>query len=260
MKKIFGFASGLAIVLLILWPFAVAFAVPSDITTMTANPSNTTIVLTWTKASSSNNTLIRYRTDTFPANTSDGIQVYFNTASQVTVGANVTSDNHSSGGDNLTALSAGQAYYFSAWGESGGTYSVNPMHLVMSTLAIAIPSGAQDQPFNTLPVPTVPTQMNQNPDAGGFQLEPFTSIVKWFNDSPGGLGMPENYAWEGIAILGIVTGGFATYTKIRNWFVAYAVVFVLTFAGIGLHLVQGWLLGVEIVIGMGVWAIEHYLQ
>ena len=51
-----------------------------------------------------------------------------------------------------------------------------------------------------------------------------------------------------------------TYTKVRNFFVAYAVVFVLTLFGVNLHLVQGWLFAVEIVIGLGVWAVDHYLQ
>lgn len=227
---------------------------------MTANPSNTSMVLTWTKASSSNNTLIQYRTDTFPAdNRTNGIQVYFSTGFQVTVGANVTSDTHVAG-DNVTALSAGQVYYFAAWGEVSGNYSTTPFHLVMSTLAVAIPNGGTTSPQNTLPVPSVPTSMNQSPTTGGFQLEPFTSIVNWFNNGPGGFGMPNEYAWESIAILGIVVSGFATYTKIRNWFVAFAVVFILTFFAAGIHLVQWWLWAIEIVIGAGVWAVEHYLQ
>lgn len=257
--KVFRVLATLVILGLVLIPFVVAWAVPADITTMTANPSNTSMILTWVKASSSNNTLIRYRTDTFPANTADGIQVYFSTKEQVTVGANQTSDTHVAG-DNISALTPGQAYYFSAWGESAGVYSGTPFHLVMSTLAVAIPNGGADQPVNTLPVPTLPSSMNQTPNPGAFNLEPFTSIVSWFNSSPGGVGMPNQYAWESIAIVGLVGTGFLTYTKIRNFFVAYAIVFVLTLFAIGLHLVQGWLLGIEIVVGMGVWGIEHYLQ
>ena len=259
MKKLYRVLIVLGVFILSVMPLSVAFAAPGNITDMTANPSNTSMVLTWIRASTSTRTLIRYRTDTFPANTADGTQVYFNSSFQVTVGANVTSDLHVVG-DNLTALTPGQVYYFSAWGEDAGVYSVTPYHLVMSTLAVAIPSGARDQPINTLPVVPVPPGMNQDPDPGGFKLEPLTSIVNYFLTAPGGLGMPTTYAWESIAILGIVGGGFATYTRIRNFFVAYAVVFLLTFFAIGIHLVQGWLLGIEIVIGGGVWAVEHYLQ
>ena len=265
MKKILGIVGTLIIGTLVILPIAVAFAVVSDITDMTANPSNTSIILTWVKVSGSTNTLIRYRTDTFPTDNTDGVQAYFGPRFQVTVGANVTVElsdtpEHVDVGDNITPLTPGQAYFFSAWAEDSGDYSATPFHLVMSTLAVPIPSGAQDQPQNTLPVPTLPTNINQAPNPGSFQLEPFTSIVNWFNSSPGGLGMPNEYAWESLAILGIVGGGFLTYTKIRNFFVAYAVIFVLTLFGIGLHLVQGWLLGIEIVIGLGVWGIEHYLQ
>ena len=259
MKKCLGLAGTLAVFVLILVPCGIVYAAPSDIGTVMANPSSTSIVLTWIKAGGSNNTLVRYRTDTFPANTADGIQAYFSTASHVTVGANVTGDTHAAG-DNVSALTAGQAYYFSVWGESAGSYSPTPFHLVMSTLAVPIASGATDQPANTLPVPTLPAVINQTPATGAFQLEPFTSIVNWFNNAPGGFGMPNAYAWESLVLLGVVGAGFATYTKVRNFFVAYAVVFVLTLFGIGAHLVQGWLLGVEIAVGAGVWGIEHYLQ
>jgi hypothetical protein len=259
MKKILAVLATIGILVLILLPFTSALAVLSDITDVTANPSNTSIILTWIKVTGSTNTLIMYRTDAFPTDNTDGTQAYFGTKFQATVGNNTTGE-HIDAGDNITALTPGQAYYFSVWGEDSGEYSATPFHIVMSTLAVAIPSGAQDQPANTLPIPTLPTGMNQDPNVGAFQLEPFTSIIAWFNNSPGGLGMPVDNAWESIAIVGIVGSGFMTYTKIRNFFVAYAVIFLVTFFCVGLHLVQGWLLGIEIVIGMGVWAVEHYLQ
>lgn len=260
MKKITRVLATIGILILTVLPFVVVFAAPvGDISDMTANPSNTSMILTWVKASPSTRTLIRYRTDTFSANISDGTQVYFSTGSQVTMGANVTTELHVSG-DNVDALAPGQVFYITAWGEVSGNYSVTPFHLVMSTLATTIGSGAATQPHNTLPTPPVPSSMNQTPDTSAFNLEPFTSIVNWFNNGPGGLGMPNAYAWESIAIVGLVGTGFLTYTKIRNFFVAYAVVFLLTLFAIGLHLVQGWLFGIEIVIGAGVWGIEHYLQ
>jgi hypothetical protein len=102
--------------------------------------------------------------------------------------------------------------------------------------------------------------MTQNPDRTGWNLAPFDGVISYFNNADGGLGMPINNAWETLAILGIVGSGFGTYTKVRNFFVAYAVVFILTLFAVQLTLVQGWLLGVELVIGAGVWAVDHYYQ
>ncbi len=72
--------------------------------------------------------------------------------------------------------------------------------------------------------------------------------------------MPLNNLWETLAIFGIVISGSVTYMKIKNFYVAYFVVLFATGVFVGLHLVQGYLVGVEIVVGVGVWGIERYLQ
>lgn len=230
-------------ILAVLLSVTVVLAV-GDISDLVGNPTNTSIILTWVRASSANTTVIQYRTDTYPTTPNDGTNTYNGTGFQCTV----------------SGLVAGQIYYFSAWGQSGGTYSTTVAHLAMSTLATSILSGNTSGNKVTLPTPTVSANMNQNPDSSSFNLEPFTSIISYFNTGTGGLGMPVNNVWEVIFVGFVVVGGVATYTKIRNFFVAFSVVFVLTIFGVGLHLMQGWLVGVEIFIGMGVWAIERYLQ
>lgn len=242
MKKIIiGIILGLLSLCIVLPVLADAVG---NITLMTANPSDTSIVLTWVKPTGANTTVIRYRTDTYPTLPTDGASAYNGTSFQCTV----------------SDLTAGQVYYFSAWGQHSDNYSETAYNLAMSTLAVAIPSGAEDNTTVSLPTPTISANMAQDPDVSGFNLEPFTSIIAYFNESEGGLGMPENNLWETLAIFGIVGSGILVYTRIRNFFVAFAVVFVATIICVGLHLVQGWLVGVEIIIAGGVWAIEKYMQ
>ena len=68
------------------------------------------ISLSWTKGTGAEKTMIRYRTDTYPTNPTDGTQGYFDTGSIGTV----------------NSLSSGQIYYFRAWSYctlSPGNYS-----------------------------------------------------------------------------------------------------------------------------------------
>jgi hypothetical protein len=129
-----------------------------------------------------------------------------------------------------------------------------------STLAAALPSGSATTSVNPFPIPTLPASASQAPDESSFNLEPFTSIIKFFNDSPGGFGMPLSNTWGFLAILGIVGAGVMTYIAIKNFFVAYIVVLMLTCLGVGLHLTQLWLVGIEVLIGLGIWAVERYAQ
>ncbi len=203
-------------------------------------PSNTSIILTWQKASASTNTIIRYRTDTYPSSTTDGTSVYSGTAYQCTA----------------SGLTAGQVYYFRAWGYANPTSSTTS-DLAMSTLLYAPSTGAEDTPSNITPNPSIPAVANQAPDISGLNLEPFTSMIKHFNT---GLGMPIENTWQLLAMLGLVVAGIGTYIKIKNFFVAYFVVFLLTVVFVGLNLAQGYLVILELIVGAGVWAIERYMQ
>jgi hypothetical protein len=209
---------------------------------LVGNPSKTSIILTWKKASGSTHTIIRYRTDYYPSSVTDGLSAYDGTSFQCTI----------------TGLTPGQVYYFSAWGYANPTSSTVG-HLAMSTTGESIPSGGTSIPTSSFPsLPTLPTTINQAPDTSGFNLEPFTSIIGYFTVN--GLGMPVGNAWETLIIFGIVLAGLGTYVKTRQFFVAFAVVFLLSGAGWGLHLVQGYLVLFELIIGAGVWAIERAQQ
>jgi hypothetical protein len=237
---------GLTLAVIALLCFAIpVLAAVGDISYLTTNPSNTSINLTWVKASGSTNTIVRYSTSSFPADYSSGTSGYSGTGSEVTI----------------SSLTSGTTYFFALWGFDGGsTYSTNPIQRAVTTLAEALPSGALTTTVALSIVPTAPANLNQAPDESSFNLEPFTSILKYFNEGEGGFGMPSANAWEFWWILGIVGGGIITYLKIKNFFVAYFVVFAITLLGVGLDLVQAWLIVLEITVGMGVWAIERYAQ
>lgn len=244
MKRIRYLSLPVAIVIL-LCISTIALAVVGDVTHFKGNPTDVSVILTWVKASGSTNTVVQYKTSGFPTTYSDGTNAYNGVNSEVT----------------LSSLTSGTTYYFAAWGWDGAaTYSTNAAEYAVTTLAAELPSGGPYPTPTAPPTPTASANLNQTPSTTGFNLEPFTSIITFFNSSTGGFGMPIENAWEFLAILGIIGSGVLTYLKIKNFFVAYFVMFAATFLGVGLHLVQGYLIGVEIIIGMGVWAIERYAQ
>ncbi len=207
-------------------------------------PSSTSIILTWKRATGSTNTIIRYRTDTYPTTPADGTSAYSGTGYQCTV----------------SGLTPGQVYYFSAWGYANSESPV-VANLAMSTLGVNIPSGGKaTSTAPVIPVPTVPSSAAQEPSISGFNLEPFTTIINYFNNAPGGFGIPDKYAWETLFIIGIVLLGFGIYIKTRVFLLAFAVVFLLSCGGVSLHLVQGYLLAFEAIVGLGIWAVERYMQ
>jgi hypothetical protein len=244
MKRIF---TSLALAILAtLYLSVTVFATVGTVTYLTGRTSNTSITLSWAKASGSSNTIVRYSTTGYPATYADGTSAYSGTGSEVTV----------------SSLTSGQTYFFGAWGFDGGsTYSAASATWVTTTLAEALPSGAESSLTNPRPTATTPANINQAPDESSFNLEPFTSIITYFNSAnPGGLGMPASNAWSLLAILGIVGSGLITYIKIKNFFIAYFVVLVVTIICVGLKLTQGYLVGIEIIVGAGIWAIERYSQ
>lgn len=221
-------------------------AVPDDMTILIANPSNTSIILTWTIPAGSTSTVIRYSTAAFPANPAAGTGAYAGAGYQTT----------------LSSLVAGTTYFFSAWGYDGANYSATVFNLAVTTTAVAMPSGAETT-ANTgpgIPAPVLPASIVQVPDESAFNLEPFTSIISYFNSGTGGLGMPVENAWETLVIMGIVTSGMFTYMKTKIFFLAFGVVFALTVGATVLELVQGFLVVIEIVVAAGVWAIDKYAQ
>jgi len=76
-------------------------------TNFTATRGDTTVSLSWVKASGATNTLVRRSTTAYPTTTSSGVLVYNG------IGISKTD----------TGLTNSQAYYYSAWSESDGVYS-----------------------------------------------------------------------------------------------------------------------------------------
>ena len=216
-------------------------------------PTSSSIILTWVPAGS--NTTVMYRTDTYPAIGLDGTTIYTGGGFQSTA----------------SGLMPGQVYYFSLYNGVVAVASNTTNHLVMTTLARDIPTGAVVPPSSIIPIPTLPTTIDQSASVPpGSNLEPFTSIFLFFTsgnltpaDAPtstGGLGMPIGNVWQIIAVAGIVISGSATYIKLKNFFIAFFVVLLLTAVAVAFHLMQAWLVPVEIVIGLGVWAIDKHYQ
>ncbi len=125
---------------------------------------------------------------------------------------------------------------------------------------ISQPSGGTTVLPPVITAPTIPSSANSTANVTGFNLEPFTGIISYFVSGEGGLGMPENNAWESLAMIGVVVCGAITYIKMKNFFIAYFVVLVLSCICWGLHLTQGYLVGAELVIGAGVWGLERFFQ
>jgi hypothetical protein len=236
LKRIYrGMALGL---LAVLMTTSIVLAVPSDITASTIRiiPTDTTLSLTWTKATSSTTTTIVYKTTGYSANVTDGTA--FNTSKAFYI---------------LTGLTSGTNYYISLWGYDGANYSATPAQMMMTTNVAALAEV-------TMPTPTVSANFTQAPAMTGFNLSPFSDMIKYFNNSTGGLGMPLGSAAESLAIGGIALIGAIVYIKKKNFFLAWGTIFLLSCICVGIHVFQGYLVGIEIIIGAGVWSIDKYYQ
>lgn len=231
------------LILVLVIPVCSVFATGSAPTSIYGVPTNTSIYLKWDKGSISDNVTLVYRTDRLPTTYSDGTVSY----------------NGSAANYNLTGLIAGTTYYFGLWEYNGG-YSATSLSLVMTTLATAQVSGATPTPNNSITFPTLPASATQTPVTSGLNLEPFTTMINWFNSSPGGLGMPTTNAWESIAIFVIFIVSLLVYIKLKNIYLAWGLMVVLTIILTLMGLVQGYLIFVEIIVGAGIWGIERAYQ
>lgn len=231
---------GLAVVMVISLALPVVAAV-DEIVNIVATSGNSTIYFSWTRPSTANLTIIRYRTDTFPTSVTDGSVAYNGTAQSIVI----------------ENLDSGQTYYYKFWGYKDADHSPLGAEYSVTTLYKSIVTGAEGAPEMTVPTPTM-SNMNEAPDTSSLNLEPFTSIIGYFNGQ--GIGMPTNNAWETIYAIIVVLIGLAVYGKTKEFFSAFVSVFILTIAGCAITLLQWYLVPVEMTIGGGIWAINYYLQ
>jgi len=161
----------------------------SEPTNVKASPLSESISLSLTKGVGSSKTLIRFRTDHFPASTADGTQVYLDTESIY----------------NHTGLTLGVTYFYSLWGEDSGTFSASPATIAMTTTAI----GTSSTGFNTIDSPT--NYDITSPDSNLLvNLGPFYYLTNNFVDS---WGMQKGNAWAGIAAFILVIISIMVYIR-----------------------------------------------
>ena len=221
----------------------VAWAIPDTVTDFNGMVTDTSVYLSWTPAPapSSNSTVITYSTISYPA-WGAGLPVYSGTGYYY----------------NKTGLTPGATYYFSAWGYDGANHSETAATLAVTTLPTT--SANITIPINR---PSLPLEALQQPSIGGWNIHPLDYIIDYFTDntsSHGGLGMPTNNFVLFLASMIITALGLFTYIKWRNFFSSFAIVFILSFLAVGMHIMQGYVIGIEIIIGAGYWAVEHNFQ
>lgn len=229
-------AVSLVVMVLFIMQSSIVLAVPTAITKLKGNPKSSEIYLTWTKGSG-NQTMVRYKTTDYPANTADGTLVYQGTL------------NYAS----LTGLTAGARYYFSAWSYDGGSYSVTAAQLVTSTLlSYGLEVG------DTLTMPSVSARFLQAIDHTNLsKFEPFYSIT---NNFLTGFNVPVNYGWEAIALIVVTAMSLWAYTKRHEIFIGVGVMFLGFCFTTMIELTPGWFILIPIVVGAGAWGLERAYQ
>jgi hypothetical protein len=210
-------------------------AAVGDITIFTGKPTDTTVVLSWTKITTANSVLIRYSTTTYPTTTGgvDGTTIYLSTGNKFT----------------HTGLTAGTNYYYSIWEFDGTIYSTNECNLLKTTTA-AITTGL------VLPTPT----MNMNPSApsstGWFNsLQPFSGFVRDFAAS---WGIPGVNIGVILGVFLMLIVGIGLYIKTKSPLIAVGADLAVNGLLIILTLMPIYSIAITLAFGLGIWALESY--
>lgn len=217
-------------------------AAPGSITNLIGTSTDTKITLTWTVATDSTSTVIRYATDDYPATPAAGTSAYSGTGSYTSV----------------TGLTAGTTYYFSAWGYDGADYSASAANLVVNTLPAV--SENTTVPYSK---PTIPAEATQDPDSSGWSIHPIDDILSYFSDPDavhGGLGAPTDNVIMLIAGFGVTFVGITSYVKWRSFFSSWFIVLILVGFFCSVEVMQWITFGFMLLIGAGVWAVENSTQ
>jgi len=236
------FYSSTGIAILSVWlVVSIVLAAPGAVTDFVGMPTATTINLMWTPATSSNTTVIRYSTTTYPATVADGTSAYNDTGSYVEV-------------DGLTA---GTNYYFSAWGYDGSDYGTVANLMVTTDSEV---SANNTMPF---PAPTLPANIDADPDTSAWDISPIDDILSYFSDptsAHGGLGMPTNnfiMFLVGIFVVGI---SLTSYIKWRSFFSSWFIALILCSFCAYLGVMQWLVVPFLFVFGVGVWSVQQATQ
>jgi hypothetical protein len=147
-------------------------------------PTATTIKLEWgIGAGGASQYMVRVQSGSYPATTADGALVYFGSALTTTP----------------TGLTPGQVYYYSVWGESGGTYSASYASCMVTTnagstststgIAISAPWRWMSAPdyTNLSNIPVAYDAVNGVADALGMPRASFWMLIATFSSAFAGI-------------------------------------------------------------------------
>jgi hypothetical protein len=200
-----------------------------DVISFSGIPDDTSISLNWIKGAGATNSLIRFRTDTYPTTTADGTQVY------------ALADNTY----NHTGLLQGTTYYYSIWGESGGAYSVNALNLAMTTTSTETSQGA-------LPAISNPSGWNQAPDETPLvHFQPVYSVLNGLADT---WGMPRANFWLGVSLLFCMLCGVGIYMKVHAPALALLVMSLVMAGFVALGLLPSFMIALVVILALGSWS------
>lgn len=178
----------------------------SDPTEFRAYPSATSNSLTWVKGAGTSNSVVRYRTDTFPATYTDGFLVYEGSSSSTT---------HDD-------LLPGRTYYYAVWGYSGATYSSGSAEVMVTTLAGV--AGGED-----IPTPGTPTGWLAAPDYTAMEDLPF-EIYDAVNGVLDSLDIPRASGWMAGALVLSMGIAFLIYTATHGSFLGALLMLLVVLA------------------------------
>jgi len=164
-------------------------------TNLTAYPDATTISLTWTKGVNAAYTMIRGQVGAYPANYTDGEQVYAGPMSTAL---------HS-------GLSPGTTYYYRARSYDNAGYSANYTDILMTTSAYT--NVTQETPA----APTTPSNWWGTPDYTNLQNIAGYGIINTVADN---FEIPRNTFWMSLILILIMSIGLFIYSVQHNVTVA----------------------------------------
>jgi len=150
-------------------------------------PTPTTIKLTWTSGDGAIQYMVRVGAGAYPTTTVDGTQIYYGTSLTTTI----------------SSLTPGTTYYYSIWGESGGTFSATYITCMVTTQA---GSTATSSSGVTL---SAPWRWMAAPNYTNLSNIPI--VYDAVNATADSLNMPRESFWMVIALLSAAFGGVLAY-------------------------------------------------
>lgn len=189
-------------------------------------PESTTIDLSWAKGIGASTTLIRYSFEAYPTTEAEGVELYSGTGSSTT----------------HTGLTPGTTVYYSAWGESGGSYSGDYTTLLLTTLAGST-AGVD------LTTPVEPGNWFMDVDYTTQSNMPFYSTI---NDIADSISVPRTTTWMMAAMLIAMILAFAVYRWREDYLSATIVLTVVMALGSAQLLIPGWIIMILVIVLVGI--------